>query len=97
MSNYAHSKNICVIFDNHSKLYFLGKFYDPSRKHRNILDFIRVRAQLCEEEIGGSWTMNDNTFSYKIKEGTQDKFEKIKNQIENALRKDFNYFKMTMK
>jgi hypothetical protein len=81
MTDYSQSKYICVIYENFTKLYFLGKLYDPSKKHRNIIDFIKMRAQLCEEEIGGSWTINDHLFSYKIKEGTQLKFENIKNQI----------------
>jgi hypothetical protein len=48
MANYSQSKNICVIYENYTKLYFLGKLYDPSRKHRDIIDFIKMRAQLCE-------------------------------------------------
>jgi hypothetical protein len=67
MTNYAECKNICVIFENYEKLYFFGKVYDPSLKHRNALDYIRMRAKLCEEEIGGSWAMNDKSFNYKIK------------------------------
>ena len=46
IGNYSESKNICVILDNFSKLYFVGKMYDPSKKHRDAIDFIQMRAKL---------------------------------------------------
>jgi hypothetical protein len=97
MTNYAELKNVCVIFDAFSQLYFLGRVYDPSRAHRNIIDFIKMRVKLWEEEMGGSGTMTDSSFIYKIKEGTQPKFQAIKAQIENILKKEFNYFRLSMK
>lgn len=97
IENFSSCKNICVILDNFSKLYFVGKLYDPMKKHRNAMEFIQMRAKLFEKEIGGEWTMNDNCFTFKFKEGTISKAMNIKTQIENVLMKDYDYFKFYMK
>jgi hypothetical protein len=96
MSNYAELKNVCVLFDNFSQLYFMGVVYDPSRAHRNAIDFIKMRAKLWEEEIGGSWSISESAFVYLIKEGTQCKFQGIKSQLQNILR-DYSYFRVSLK
>jgi hypothetical protein len=37
------------MLDNYTKFYFVGKMYDPSKKHRDAIDFIKMRAKLFEK------------------------------------------------
>lgn len=38
--NFDSQKNVCVILDNFSKLYLLGKIHDTTKKHKNAMNII---------------------------------------------------------
>lgn len=47
--NFDSHKNVCVILDNFSKLYLLGKVHDPTKNHKNVTKIIEMRIKLFEK------------------------------------------------